>query len=200
MTARRADPAPGRRQTPPPRGHDADAAQDLTLVALLATAAAPAAAQVRASLDVGAGSYRADGSLSSAVASLAPSLRLDAGPLRFDAAGVYTDAPAGRWNFQGTSRLVLRSPRLAFVRAELAGTADWTSPPPRGRHHRARRGRQSLPASHGRHVTVGGSLAWAGVVARAADAGAPQRGRRLSRARRLEVGRDAGEHVVRLAR
>ncbi|MGH7631332.1 MAG: hypothetical protein ACREOF_18510, partial [Gemmatimonadales bacterium] len=41
--------------------------------------------------------------------------------------GVYTDAPAGRWNFQGTSRLLLRSPRLAFLRGELAGSADWTS-------------------------------------------------------------------------
>ncbi len=100
---------------------------NLSLAAMLAAAAAPAAAQVRASLDVGAGSYHPDGSLSAAVASLAPSLRLDAGPLRFDAAGVYTDAPAGRWNFQGTSRLLLRSPRLAFVRAELAGSADWTS-------------------------------------------------------------------------
>ena len=99
----------------------------LTLAALVATTAAPAAGQLRASLDVGAGSYRPDGSLSSAVTSLAPSLRLEGGPLRFDAAGVYTDAPAGRWNFQGSSRLSLRSPRLAFVRAELAGTADWTS-------------------------------------------------------------------------
>src|SRR5688572_30225961 len=99
----------------------------LMLVALLATAAAPAAAQVRAALDVGAGSYRADGSLSSEVASFAPSLRLAAGPIRFDAAGLYTDAPAGHWYFQGTSRLVLRSPRVFFVRAEVAGSADWTS-------------------------------------------------------------------------
>jgi hypothetical protein len=100
---------------------------DLSLVVLLATVAAPAAAQVRASLDIGAGSSRSDGALSSAVASFAPSFQLDEGPLRFDAAGTYTDAPAGRWNFQGTSQLVLRSPRLAFVRAELAGSADWTS-------------------------------------------------------------------------
>ncbi|HET8624699.1 MAG TPA: glycogen-binding domain-containing protein [Gemmatimonadales bacterium] len=98
----------------------------LPLVALLATAA-PAAGQVRASLDVGAGSYRPDGALTAAVASLAPSFRLDAGFLRFDAAGTYTDAPAGRWNFQGASQLVIRSPRLWFMRAELAGTADWTS-------------------------------------------------------------------------
>jgi hypothetical protein len=84
--------------------------RDLTLVALFATAAGPAAGQVRASLDVGAGSYRPDGALASAVASLAPALQLDAGPVRFDAAGVYSDAPAGRWNFQGASRLLLRSP------------------------------------------------------------------------------------------
>jgi hypothetical protein len=99
----------------------------LSYVALVATGAAPAAAQVRASLVVGAGSYHSDGAFSSAVASLAPSFRFDAGPLRFDAAGTYTDAPAGRWNFQGASQLVLRSPRLWFLRAEIAGSADWTS-------------------------------------------------------------------------
>jgi hypothetical protein len=129
---------------------------DLSLVALLATAAAPAAAQVRASLDVGAGSYRSDGALSAAVASFAPAFRLDAGPLRFDAIGTYTDAPAGRWNFQGTSQLVLRSPRLWFLRAELAGSADWTS-------HRRVDGTTVLGAE-GRvylHPIVGTSM-WAG--------------------------------------
>jgi hypothetical protein len=129
---------------------------DLMLVAVLATVAGPAAAQVRAALDVGAGSYRADGSLSSAVASLAPSLRLDAGPVRFDAAGVYTDAPAGRWNFQGTSRLVLRSPRLAFVRAELTGTADWTS-------HRRVDGTTELGAEARVYLhPIAGTSVWAG--------------------------------------
>jgi hypothetical protein len=128
----------------------------LPLVALLATTAAPAAGQVRASLDVGAGSYRPDGSLSSAVASLAPALRFDAGPLRFDAAGVYSDAPAGRWNFQGTSRLLLRSPRLLFLRAELAGTADWTS-------HRRVDGTTELGAEARIYLhPIAGTAVWAG--------------------------------------
>ncbi len=128
----------------------------LMLVALLATAAAPAAAQVRAALDVGAGSYRPDGSLSSAVASFAPSLRLAAGPIRFDAAGVYTDAPAGHWNFQGTSRLVLRSPRVLFFRAELAGAADWTS-------HRRVDGTTELGAEARLYLhPIAGTSLWAG--------------------------------------
>jgi hypothetical protein len=99
----------------------------LSLTMLLTAMTAPAAAQLGASLDVGAGSYHPDGSLPAAVASLAPAVSLGAGPLSLDAAGVYTDAPAGRWNFQGASRLVLKSPKIAFLRAELAGTADWTS-------------------------------------------------------------------------
>ncbi|HEU5170947.1 MAG TPA: glycogen-binding domain-containing protein [Gemmatimonadales bacterium] len=97
------------------------------VVVLLAGAAAPAAAQFGASVDLGAGSYRSDGSLSGTVASLAPSVRFEAGPLHLDAAGVYTDAPAGRWNFQGTSRAILTSPRLWILRAEAAGMLDWTS-------------------------------------------------------------------------
>jgi hypothetical protein len=130
--------------------------RDLTLVALFATAAGPAAGQVRASLDVGAGSYRPDGALASAVASLAPALQLDAGPVRFDAAGVYSDAPAGRWNFQGASRLLLRSPYLAFFRAELAGTADWTS-------HRRVDGTAVLGAEARIYAhPIAGSSIWAG--------------------------------------
>ncbi len=128
----------------------------LPLAAAVMAVAAPAAGQVRASFDVGAGSYRPDGSLGSAVASFAPAFRLDAGPLTFDAAGVYTDAPAGRWNFQGASRLLLRSPRLWFLRAELAGSADWTS-------HRRVDGTTVLGAE-GRiyaHPVAGTSL-WAG--------------------------------------
>ncbi|HET7599728.1 MAG TPA: glycogen-binding domain-containing protein [Gemmatimonadales bacterium] len=86
-----------------------------------------AAAQVRAALDVGAGASRTDGTLGGGVVSFAPSLALDAGPLRLDAYGIYSSASAGRWNFEGFIAPVLRSPRLGPVRAELGGEFDWTS-------------------------------------------------------------------------
>ena len=83
-------------------------------------------AQVGATLDMGAGSYRPDRAISGGVASVAPALRLDAGPLRWTGSGVYSNAQGGRWNFQGSSQAALHSPNLGIFRAELLGEVDWT--------------------------------------------------------------------------
>jgi hypothetical protein len=83
-------------------------------------------AQVNATLDMGAGSYRPDRAISGGVASVAPVLRLAAGPLRWTGSGVYSNAQGGRWNFQGLSQAALHSPNLGIFRAELLGEVDWT--------------------------------------------------------------------------
>lgn len=88
--------------------------------------AAPAASQVSGTLDLGAGTYRPERAIPGGVASIAPSLRFDAGLFRLGASGVYSDAPAGRWNFQGTGTAAARSPRLAMFQLEGIGEVDWT--------------------------------------------------------------------------
>ncbi|MGH7498468.1 MAG: glycogen-binding domain-containing protein [Gemmatimonadales bacterium] len=93
---------------------------------LVAGVATPATAQLAGTLDVGAGSNHPDRSIPGAVASFAPALTFGAGPLRLSGAGVYSDAAAGRWNFQGTSGATVRSPNAGIFRAELLGQADWT--------------------------------------------------------------------------
>lgn len=100
--------------------------------ALLATAAllglgGGASGQITGSLDVGAGTYRPDRAIPGGVASIAPTLLLDYGDLRLGATGVYSDAPAGRWNFQTTGFGRLRSPRLGPFAAEASGQVDVTS-------------------------------------------------------------------------
>ena len=93
---------------------------------LAASAATRGAAQIDGALDVGAGTNRSDRSLTGAVTSFAPSVVFGAGPLQLSGAGVYSDAAGGRWNFQGASGAVLRSPRAGIFRGEVIGEADWT--------------------------------------------------------------------------
>jgi len=99
----------------------------LALLALLAAAPAGAAAQVTGSVDLGAGTNRPDRAIPGGVASIAPTLQYRAGPLDLDLSGVYTDAPGGRWNFQGTTAATFRTPSLGILHAELGAEADWTS-------------------------------------------------------------------------
>jgi hypothetical protein len=85
-----------------------------------------AAAQVTGTLDMGAGTYRPDRAIPGGIASIAPALEYRAGPLLVGAAGVYSDAPAGRWNLQATSFTQLRSPKLGIFGAEAGGQVDIT--------------------------------------------------------------------------
>jgi hypothetical protein len=96
------------------------------VVLFLAGLAGSLEAQLSATLDMGAGSYRPDRAISGGVASVAPTVWLTAGPLRWTGAGVYSNAQGGRWNFQGLSQAALRSPNLGIFRAELLGEVDWT--------------------------------------------------------------------------
>lgn len=105
-------------------------------IAPLATAAlvglaSGASGQMTASLDVGAGTYRPDRAIPGGIASIAPTLVYRSGGLRLGGTGVYSDAPAGRWNFQATGFTQMRSPRLAVFEAEASGQVDVT------RHFRA---------------------------------------------------------------
>jgi hypothetical protein len=95
---------------------------------------------VSGTVDVGAGTYRPDRAIPGGVASIAPTLRYRAGPFDLEAAGVYTDAPAGRWNFQGGTTATFRTPSVGFLHAEVGAEADWTS------HYRVR-GTTALAAS-----------------------------------------------------
>jgi hypothetical protein len=94
--------------------------------------ASPAAAQVSGTLDLGAGTSRPDRATPGGVASIAPSLRYHGAGFDLDVAGTYTDAPAGRWNFQGATAATFRPLRVGPLSAELGGEADWTS------HYRVR--------------------------------------------------------------
>ncbi len=88
--------------------------------------AGTAAAQVRGSLDVGAGTYRPDRAIPGGIASIAPTLYLERGSFRLGASGIYSDAPAGRWNFQGTTLGQVRSPALGPLQLEATGQVDVT--------------------------------------------------------------------------
>ncbi|HKU61522.1 MAG TPA: glycogen-binding domain-containing protein [Gemmatimonadales bacterium] len=87
----------------------------------------PAAAQVTATVDVGAGAYRPDRATPGGVASIAPWIRYHGRAVDLDLAGTYTDVPDGRWNFQGATAGTIRALRLGRFSAELVGEADWTS-------------------------------------------------------------------------
>ncbi len=100
-------------------------------IAPLATAAlmglaGGASGQVTGSMDVGAGTYRPDRAIPGGVASIAPTLVYQRKALRLGATGIYSDAPAGRWNFQGTSFAQIRSPRIGIFEAEASGQLDVT--------------------------------------------------------------------------
>jgi len=94
--------------------------------------AAPAGAQLAGTLDMGAGTYRPDRAIAGGIASIVPSLHYRGGPLEVSAVGVYSDAPAGRWNFQGGTAAALRTPSFGSLHLEALGRAEWTS------HYRVR--------------------------------------------------------------
>ena len=103
------------------------------LLALLCSAwCSPALGQLAGTLDLGAGTYRPDRSIPGGIASIVPALRYRSGPLELNALGVYSDAPAGRWNFQGGTEALVRTPVFGFLLLEGSGRAEWTS------HHRVR--------------------------------------------------------------
>jgi hypothetical protein len=94
--------------------------------------AAPAAAQLAGTLDMGAGTYRPDRAIAGGIASIVPSVRYRTGPVELSAIGVYSDAPAGRWNFQGGTAASISTPTFGILRLEASGQAEWTS------HYRVR--------------------------------------------------------------
>ena len=94
--------------------------------------AGPATAQVTGTLDMGAGTYRPDRTIPGGIASIVPSLRYRSGPLELSGIGVYSDAPAGRWNFQGGTAATVRTSTLGIFQLEATGQAEWTS------HYRVR--------------------------------------------------------------
>jgi hypothetical protein len=98
----------------------------LGVVAVLAIAPAPAAAQFTAALDLGAGTTRSDDAFSGAVATLAPSLAFETGGLRLGASGAYSNGPSGRWNFLGNAAGALTSPRFGPVALEANANLGWT--------------------------------------------------------------------------
>jgi hypothetical protein len=88
--------------------------------------AGAASAQVHGSLDVGAGTYRPDRAIPGGIASIAPTLYLESERFRLGASGIYSDAPAGRWNFLGSSMVQLRSPELGPLQLEATAELDVT--------------------------------------------------------------------------
>jgi len=139
--------------------------------------ASPVAAQVSGTLDLGAGTYHPERAVAGAVASIAPGLRYHGAGFDLDFAGTYTDAPAGRWNFQGATSAAVRALRRGPVAAELVGEADWTS------HYRVR-GTTTLTALGRLTLDPGGATRfWVGQGAGVASA----LGRRRA-VRRTELG------------
>ena len=98
----------------------------LLLSSLLVASAGVAVGQVSGTLDVGAGTYRPERAIPGGIASIAPSMRMDLGRFQLGASGVYSDAPAGRWNFQGTAAALARSPRIGAFHVGAIGEFDWT--------------------------------------------------------------------------
>ena len=97
------------------------------LALLFAAWAPPALGQLSGTLDMGAGTYRPDRSIPGGIASIVPSLHYLSGPFEVNALGVYSDAPAGRWNFQGGTEAFARTPAFGFLLLEASGKAEWTS-------------------------------------------------------------------------
>jgi hypothetical protein len=118
--------------------------------------ATPAAAQLGGTLDMGAGTYRPDRAIPGGIASIVPSLRYRSGPVELSAVGVYSDAPAGRWNFQGGTAASVRTPTLGGFHLEAMGQAEWTT------HYRAR-GTTLFSGGVRAYLTPGsGARAWVG--------------------------------------
>jgi hypothetical protein len=104
----------------------------LLLALLCAAWTSPALGQLSGTLDMGAGTYRPEHSIPGGIASIVPSLRYTSGPFEVNALGVYSDAPAGRWNFQGGTEAFARAPAFGVLLLEASGKAEWT------RHYRVR--------------------------------------------------------------
>jgi hypothetical protein len=118
--------------------------------------AAPAAAQLAGTLDMGAGTYRPDRAIPGGIASIVPSLRYRRGPVELSAIGVYSDAPAGRWNFQGGTAASVRTPTFGIFQLEAMGQAEWTS-------HYQVRGTTLFSGGVRAYLTPGsGARAWVG--------------------------------------
>jgi hypothetical protein len=129
--------------------------------------ATSAAAQVSGTLDLGAGTYHPEQATPGGVASVAPGLRYHGTGFDLDLAGTYTDAPAGRWNFQGAGAAGFRALRTGPLSAELIGEADWTS------HYRVRGttafmglGRLTLDPARGTRVWLSGGAGIASALGR----------------------------------
>lgn len=104
----------------------------LPLCIAFTAGATPAVGQLAGTLDMGAGTYRPDRAIPGGIASIVPSLRYRTGPLELGAIGVYSDAPAGRWNFQGGTAAIVRTPAFDILQLEAIGQAEWTT------HYRVR--------------------------------------------------------------
>ena len=128
----------------------------LLLSLAFSAGASPAAAQLAGTLDMGAGTYRPDRAIPGGIASIVPSLRYRSGPVELSGIGVYTDAPAGRWNFQGGTAASVRTPTLGILYLEAMGQAEWTS------HYRVR-GTTLFSGGVRAYLTPGsGARAWIG--------------------------------------
>jgi hypothetical protein len=141
-----------------------------------------AAGQVAASLDVGAGTYRPDRAIPGGIASIAPTLVYHSGLFQVGGAGVYSDAPGGRWNFQATTFAGMRTPRWGIFEAEANGQIDVT-------RHFAVRGSTALTGELrlSAHPFRGASI-WAGHgigVASALDSRRPLRRSQIGTSARL---------------
>ena len=137
---------------------------------------------------MGAGTYRPDRSIPGGIASIVPSLRYQRGPFEVNALGVYSDAPAGRWNFQGGTEAFARTPAFGFLLLEASGKAEWTS------HYRVH-GTTAFSGGLRAYLTTGSrARAWVGrTVGRATALGTRRP------LRRTEVGGSAALAAVHLA-
>ena len=135
-------------------------ARRVSALALCAAAllSGAAAGQVRGSLDLGAGTYRPDRAIPGGVASIAPTIAYDDERFRIGASGIYSDAPAGRWNFQGTGLAQLRSPDLGPLQLEATGQVELT------RHFHARGVTVATGELRGYLRPFTGATVWAGRV------------------------------------
>ena len=76
---------------------------------------------------MGAGTYRPERAIAGGIASIVPAMRYRSGLFELSAIGVYSDAPAGRWNFQGGTAAAVSTPTFGIIQLEAIGQAEWTS-------------------------------------------------------------------------
>ncbi len=101
--------------------------RSLLVCIALSAGATPAAAQLAGTLDMGAGTYRPERAIAGGIASIVPAMQYRSGLLELSAIGVYSDAPAGRWNFQGGTAAAVSTPTFGIFQLEAIGQAEWTS-------------------------------------------------------------------------